>query len=83
MTEIREEMLLLRKALKMTQQQLSNHLGVTLNTVARWETVRTPRHNDLKRLEELAFDRGLLTLAECFGRARVSALRWSKMHGQD
>lgn len=83
MTDIREEMLLLRKALKMTQQQLSNHLGVTLNTVARWETVRTPRANDLKRLEKLASDRGLLTLAECFGMAGISALRWSKMHGQD
>ena len=44
----------LRKAHGMTQQAFSNHLGVALNTVARWETVRVPDRQHLSKLAEMA-----------------------------
>lgn len=44
----------LRKAHGMTQQAFSNHLGVALNTVARWETVRVPDKQHLLKLAEMA-----------------------------
>lgn len=83
MTQVREELISLRKALGMTQQELSNHLKVALTTVARWETVRTPARKELLKLELLAVDSGLPVVAENFRKARMSALQWSRHYGQD
>jgi DNA-binding transcriptional regulator YiaG len=44
----------LRKALNMTQQQLADHIGAQRHTVARWELGENePRGANLKALNEL------------------------------
>jgi len=45
----------LRKALKLTQQQLADRIGAQRHTVSRWETDENkPRGANLKALKELA-----------------------------
>lgn len=49
-----EQVLKLRKSLKLTQQQLADLIGAQRHTVARWETgVNAPRGANLKQLREL------------------------------
>jgi DNA-binding transcriptional regulator YiaG len=49
-----KEVLAIRKALNLTQQQLADRIGAQRHTVARWELGKhEPRGANLKALEEL------------------------------
>src|SRR5215469_12905886 len=65
-TPVQKALMALRKALGMTQQQLSEALKVTVVTVCRWETVRPPSGLSLVRLADFATESGKLDIAEVF-----------------
>jgi transcriptional regulator with XRE-family HTH domain len=54
----------LRKAYGMTQQAFSNNLGVALNTVARWESIRVPDKDYLPKLADMAVAIGRNDIAD-------------------
>lgn len=56
----------LRKRLGLTQQAFSQEVGVTLATVARWESAVPPRGPSLRTLRDFAKKKGYLDLAEEF-----------------
>lgn len=61
----------LRSSFSETQQDFSPRIGVSLVTLAHWETSRPPNSaNALIRLERLATEKGLTDLARIFREAR-------------
>ncbi len=68
-TELAKAVKSLREdVLRVTQQQMSNLLGTTLNTIARWENDdRTPGSGMLLELARIASNHGRSDLAEHFG----------------
>lgn len=56
----------LRRATKWTQQELAKSLGVAGNTVARWESFRTPDRDSCVKLAEMASTYGLIEEAKLF-----------------
>jgi transcriptional regulator with XRE-family HTH domain len=68
-TEVQEAVIALRRALGLTQQQLSEAMKVTVVTVCRWETVRPPSGLSLVRLADFARDSGNDRIETIFRRA--------------
>ena len=56
----------LRETLKLSQQNFSTALGVTISTIARWETSDPPKGYSLIRLALLAGDRMLPEIRDRF-----------------
>ncbi len=56
----------LRNVLGLSQQDFAVRLGVAINTVARWETGRTPDLLALAKLERFASDNGQAAHANVF-----------------
>jgi transcriptional regulator with XRE-family HTH domain len=64
-----------------SQQTFSNHLGVTVTTVSRWETGRvTPDPQMLVRLANLAEERGLYEIATALNTAVIQRLGMSALN---
>ena len=64
----------LRQALKLTQQEFADRLGIAIATMVRYENNRVPRGKALSRLEALAAANGFEDLAELFRTALVEEL---------
>lgn len=65
-TPIQENVVALRKALGLTQQDLAVRMGRAINTVARWETSREPAGISLLQLRDFALTSGLPEIAAGF-----------------
>ena len=61
----------LRQHLKMTQQRFAQEVGISINSIARYETGRTPRGRILITLQDLALRVGRQDLYEQFSSALV------------
>jgi transcriptional regulator with XRE-family HTH domain len=68
-TAVQKALTQLRKSLGMTQQELSERLGVILNSVSRWESSRPPSGHSLWQLQRFARDVGAPEIAAIFQRA--------------
>jgi transcriptional regulator with XRE-family HTH domain len=65
----------LRTRLGENQQAFSNRLGIAMNTVARYETSRSPSGYALLQLFQVANDNLFASLAQVFGEAIWKELR--------
>jgi transcriptional regulator with XRE-family HTH domain len=57
-TDTQKTLIAMRRRLSLTQQQLAVAMGVSLNTVSRWETIRSPTGGSLARIAIFAHREG-------------------------
>lgn len=69
MKTLRQNILDMREALGLTQQELSRALDVSIRTIVRWEHGQYPGEESLDRLRNFAESRGLPLIAASFPRS--------------
>jgi transcriptional regulator with XRE-family HTH domain len=65
-TPVQEALIRMRKRLKLTQQGLANAMKVTLPTVGKWESSRSPTGSSLAQLAAFALEAGDEETAQIF-----------------
>lgn len=73
-TDVQQALIDLRLALGFTQEKMAREIGVTLSSLARWETSSAPGFESLSRLASYAAARGYAVLSDRFlaeGTARL------------
>jgi transcriptional regulator with XRE-family HTH domain len=65
-TPVQKALIELRRLLGETQQSMSDRLGVSLQSVARWETTEPPVNITLATLHQIAVENNYVELAQAF-----------------
>jgi transcriptional regulator with XRE-family HTH domain len=59
-----QDIRLIRKRLKLTQQQFASELGVAISSAVRWESTREPALPELASIYRFVCDRGMVEQAK-------------------